>query len=300
MTGTNELSQSLSFYTGEEIPHYEEFLGYDKQLHAVSVLSYLTAIKSLKSPLVILFGVPGTGKSVFPFMVARHVSEVYEIPFSLAFVKCDELTRIEPQSKVIDSIQRIINLSEENSPSIVVFDEIEALSQPIREASRESASLTHFMRRLIAREPSRLLLIGVTNYPSAVDFSVSRLTELWSYFKPPNVETIERIIQKMLRRSDSRELAVSLQEYFEKIGFVPMQSDLIVACRSLQERATGGEDWHPSTDDLAHELAVLTNASPKNGIVQYEKDFAPLIGRAAMQQEYWNERYIKSLSGRRR
>lgn len=278
----------LSFYSYKEVPELELF-GYERQLRAVAAQSYSVA-KENSALSVLIFGLPGTGKSVLPFVLAKHMKDNFRLYFSLALIKCDELILAKDVSKEIDLIARVIELSKIHAPSLIMFDEIDTLFTPISKAFSDSTKMTVFIRRLVSQQPPRTLLIGNTDYPNRIDFAVHRYFRSLIYLEPTTVCIVGEIIRRILKIEDSEAIAQELWRSLDEMGFVPMASDIFEACEDIKKRHAG-RPISLSVEKLAESLAALTPGLPKDIVEQYEENQRSLIARSKQQEAYWNMEY---------
>lgn len=283
----------LSFYSAKDILTQPQLVNYEQQIRAGAALSY-TVAQGKRPFAVMIFGIPGTGKGLFPFTLAKHVREGYGIHFSLAHIKCDELVTIQNVSQALDMINRIMILSEKHSPTFIVFDEIDALSASLPGLSSVSAVYTRLMRKLVRDLPSQTLMIGITNYPNNIDFAVRRRFQVSIYMEPTTVEITTKIIERILNRTDSEKLAQKLWEKLEENAFVPLGSDIAKACEMARE-LYASEDQQLSPERLVELLSATMPGANVETVKDYEQKHADLINRSKYQQEYWSKRYAEIL-----
>lgn len=138
------------------------------------VISSCRFFKGLKAPKgILLFGPPGTGKTHLARAIASSTKS------SVLVVNGPELSSAyhgETESKLRD----VFNQARERSPCIVVLDEVDALV-PKREDSaggevekRVVATLLTIMDGMGQESQERVVIIGTTNRPNAIDPALRR------------------------------------------------------------------------------------------------------------------------------
>lgn len=291
-----DLSRYIKFYPLNNAPNVDIF-GYDLQKKAAQAIA-LAAIET-EACFILFFGIPGTGKSEFPYYVAHSLDEGFGVKYSMMYAQCDELLGeiTSGQAKpadVIEELESKIKLAYENKPTMLVFDEIDSFSTPISGSEAHAATLTRWMRKCAKEAPDKTLIIGTTNWPLVVDFSVWRriLVSLFFDITPP--EVICEIISKNLGIQNSSEVGNNVCKALEKGGFVPMASDLIKACKQFKKNCQ--EPGKTAVGDLCRDLKALTAGSPKVFVEKYWRDHEDFINRAQDQMLYWEKDFDRRKS----
>ncbi|MFB6294701.1 MAG: 26S protease regulatory subunit, partial [Candidatus Nanohaloarchaea archaeon] len=141
---------------------------------------------------ILLYGPPGTGKSLLASAVAgSHDYPFFNVKLSQA------LSKYYGESGKI--ISTIFGAARERSPSIVFFDELDAVAfsrgGDMDEASRRVLSTLLTELSGFDAENEELMFIGATNAPWDLDPAVLSRMERTIYVPLPGEETAERILE---------------------------------------------------------------------------------------------------------
>lgn len=235
---------------------------------------------------VLFFGAPGTGKSVFPFYIANDLNRNFSLNFSLVFTRCDQLVKCSKGiEEAIAQLERMFQLADKNQPVIVVFDEVDSLMSPIEGSGKQTALLTKWLREYVREGPERILSVFITHHPHEMDFSVMRHIRVSLFFEMTPPETIDQIVGDVLRIDNFHEVGYVFRKELDKIGVVPLASDVVMACHTLE---TGGEKPHASTAQaIGKQLALSSSGLPREYLERYEETYRDLIARSRTQMSYW-------------
>ena len=183
---------------------------------------------------ILLYGPPGTGKT----LLAKAVANKSECNF--ISIKGPELMTVwvgESEKKVRD----IFKKARQASPSIIFFDEIDALL-PKRGASKDS-NQDNVVAQLLTEldgleELHNVIVIGATNRPDMIDDAVMRPGRMDRiiYVPPPDAEGRKGIFEVYLRDyGNLLSKDVSIDELVEKTeGFVGADIEFVVKDAKLQ------------------------------------------------------------------
>ena len=183
---------------------------------------------------ILLYGPPGTGKT----LLAKAVANRSECNF--ISIKGPELISKwvgESEKKVRD----IFKKARQASPSIIFFDEIDALL-PKRGASKDS-NQDNVVAQLLTEldgleELHNVIVIGATNRPDMIDDAVMRPGRMDRiiYVPPPDAEGRKGIFEVYLRDyGNLLSKDVSIDELVEKTeGFVGADIEFVVKDAKLQ------------------------------------------------------------------
>ena len=135
---------------------------------------------------LLFYGPPGCGKTFF----AEKFAE--EAGFNYQYVKCSDIASPYIHGGQ-DKIAEIFDEARENAPTILFFDEIDAM---IKDRSKhnnvsEAGEVNEFLAQLNNCGEDGVLVIGATNKPNAIDEAALRAGRLeFKYYIPqPDAET---------------------------------------------------------------------------------------------------------------
>jgi vacuolar protein-sorting-associated protein 4 len=138
---------------------------------------------------ILMYGPPGTGKTYLAKAVATEVDSTF---FSIS--SSDLVSKWQGESE--KCVKALFTMAEEEQPSIVFVDEIDALcsarSDNESEASRRIK--TEFLVRMSAL-PSGVLVLGATNIPWGLDSAIRRRFERRIYIPLPDPEARTEMIR---------------------------------------------------------------------------------------------------------
>jgi SpoVK/Ycf46/Vps4 family AAA+-type ATPase len=139
-------------------------------------------VQSIKG--ILLFGPPGTGKTMLMRAVASEIGDVHMITIAgsdLAKAGLD---------KAIITIKEAFDRAKENAPSIIFIDEIDAVVPNREEASELGTQLTgEFLQEIDGiKSRSGIVLVAATNRPDALDPALLRSGRFDKliFIPPPN------------------------------------------------------------------------------------------------------------------
>ncbi|KAL6965453.1 hypothetical protein U1Q18_036505 [Sarracenia purpurea var. burkii] len=137
---------------------------------------------SLPSPgHVLIYGPPGSGKTLLATAVAKSVEEHEDIFAHIVFVRCSKLA-LEKSSTVRQSLSGYVSEALEHAPSVVIFDDLDSIISHSTELEGSQPSsyiveLTHFLSDIMDEyEEKRRNSCGIG--PIAFVASVQSLTSI--------------------------------------------------------------------------------------------------------------------------
>jgi len=162
--------------------------------------------------LIVLSGVPGTGKTTLARGLANQVVDTIKGEGS-RFIQIDPhaLTSSslgKSQKEVSKLFQQTIPEAANNGPCIVLLDEVETLAPDRQRMSLEANPIDVHRATdaalagldLLARESPNVLLISTTNFPGAVDRALMSRADWVEEFGLPDAETRGAIISDTLEQ----------------------------------------------------------------------------------------------------
>jgi len=283
---SGELDKYVKFYPSDKIPDIE-LLGYDDEGKAGLALG-LSSQKSDRC-LVLLFGIPGCGKTKFPYHLCRKLNGISTTEkFSLLHIKCDPLsTSTRSTGDIINVLGSGVRIAHQHLPTIIILDEFDSMTTAIADSGERASELTRWLRDLVEESPSKVLLVGTTNNPQKIDFSIRRRIRASLFFDVTPQAVIAEIIKRSFGRTDAEDIRDDLYRGLGVNDFIPLASDVEWACEWLK---THHSDLGTiPREELSKRLVALTPGLESETIEQYRQTNANLINRSSGQMEYWIE-----------
>ncbi len=148
---------------------------------------------------ILLFGPPGTGKTMLMRAVASEIGDVHMISISGAEITKAGLDR------AITKIKEAFERAKENAPSIIFVDEIDAVVPNRETASEFGVDLTgEFLEELDGLKAAyNIVLVGATNRPDALDSALLRAGRFDKliFVPPPNEEQRSELFALYLKKA---------------------------------------------------------------------------------------------------
>ena len=174
---------------------------------------------------VLLYGPPGVGKT----MIAQAICG--ESGATCFWVSLSDLV-----SKLIGESEKLIHIlfqmAQENSPSVIVFDEIDSLvrKRTGEENETERRIKTEFLRKMdqVQSPGGEVIIVGTTNMPWEIDIAALRRFDRRVLVPLPNKSTRSEIIK--LHLGESHELTEEDFEYLAELTSGYSGSDISVIC----------------------------------------------------------------------
>ena len=146
---------------------------------------------------VLLFGPPGTGKTLLAKAVASETGTTF---FNVTAASV--ISKYHGESEKVVTV--LFAMARHSAPSVLVFDEIDALmsergAQGEHEASRRlKATFLSEMDGINSGREGRIVVIGTTNCPWDLDAALKRRLEKRIYVRLPDVEARKQAVSMFL------------------------------------------------------------------------------------------------------
>lgn len=205
---------------------------------------------------ILLFGPPGCGKTFIVRKLAEEIDYNFQefSPSSIGSKYAHETT---------GNIAKIFQEAKNNAPTILFFDEIEALV-PKRESLGESSSyrqeeINEFLSKLNDASKLGILVVGATNQPDLIDSAIMRSGRMDKriYIGPPDTEArIELFKTKLAKSAHSKDLN------YEKLA--EMTNNYSSSDISMIVEEAGRKAAHDDLDEIEQDLLefIIENAKP--------------------------------------
>jgi vacuolar protein-sorting-associated protein 4 len=176
---------------------------------------------------ILLYGPPGTGKT---FLAKACATECESTFFSVS--SSDLMSKYVGESEKL--IKQLFRLAQEKAPSIIFIDEIDSMCGNRSEGENESSRRvkTEFLVQMqgVGSKNDKVLILGATNLPWALDPAVRRRFERRVYIPLPEVEARDYLIRSKLKGLDKGLTAEDFKNVADKTeGF--SGADLEILCR---------------------------------------------------------------------
>jgi len=298
-------SRATGFYQSGHRDVSKVFMaGYQSQLSAglgivCQVIQNMGAKIENPDCKVLVFGMAGTGKSLYPEALMKHICENKGVQKFLGEVKLrnrNMRTDISlfhiPCLEVIGTHKDLISLSTfldmleqqiaRNLPAIVFLDELDAFCS---ERLEQSTYTNHWTMNFMKENHDGLAVFGIANHPVVLDQAVLRQFKYMFYFELPDENTVKDV------------LAHYEIPYFEEIARKlctdPVDTgELINGCEDAI-RFKGNGDCRNLKRINAEELADFIGdylKMPWKKVLNYESANDFYIRKARDHLAFWNTR----------
>ena len=243
-------------------------------LHQNMIKKYdISAIKG-----ILLFGPPGTGKTMLMKAVANEMGDISMIVISGTDVQ------VAGAENATLAIKQIFERAKENAPSILFIDEIDAIV-PSREGASETGlqMTSQFLQEMDGiRESSGIVIVGATNRPDALDPALLRAGRFDKliFVPPPNQDERERLFEKYLKKAPIAKVEFA-ELAKETDGFTG--ADIANLCREVKMKVMENaikvsEEREITMEDILLAMKEIKPSAPEREILRY-KEFISRYGK---------------------
>jgi transitional endoplasmic reticulum ATPase len=216
---------------------------------------------------MLLYGPPGCGKS--------YISEKFceEAEFNFMLIKPSDLSSIYVSGGE-EKIGQLFSQAESNSPTVLCFDEVDAVMPKRNEGINQSISarVNEFLVQINKCSDRGIFVIATTNKPDLIDDAMLRSgrLELQFYIPPPDDEAREQLFELYLKNRhcevglDYKELSSQTKNY------VASDIELIV---NKAAHMSAMQDVRISMDNLLKVLSSFRPTVSQDIIDQYKEEY---------------------------
>ena len=227
---------------------------------------------------VLLFGPPGTGKT----LLAKAVATMNRI----SFFNCSSSSLMSKWRGESEKLVRVLfNMAHHYAPSIVFFDEVDALISR-RGADSEHEASRRFKSELLSQmdgltsgsggEGKNVLVLATSNCPWDVDEAMRRRLEKRIYIPLPDFEARKRMFEIYLSGAVRTDADINLADLAtDTAGFSGADVKLLCRDASMQPVRRLVADKTPD------EIRALKDAGKLDEVLVSREDFAESLSRTS-------------------
>lgn len=278
---------TFGFFEASKIPERPCF-GYEREIEAG--MGICSNVLDYETMFLLVFGVPGTGKTLYPCVLANRFNSISKERFSLAFIQC--ASEYYTEEKQVKKLYDFIKTLRKRFPLIVHLVELDALNRPYENHNHYAPTtvlLSKLLRLLFSEEHEKRLLIATTSAPDCIDPVFLSRFDNTIYIEPTSRDHIAQIITHFLNRDDSKKITEKLLRYFLDFQppMIPLGRDVVRACRLLKRQYKDIDDLAP--ENISVLLKRFISPFPSKRIDEYEQKHKVLMERSNLQLKYWLE-----------
>ena len=214
---------------------------------------------------MLLYGPPGCGKT----FIAKKFGE--EAGYNFYLMKPSDLSSIYVSGGE-QKIGEVFELAENNSPSIICFDEIDAV-MPQRDSSNQhlNSRVNEYLAQIDKCSERGIFVIGTTNRVNLIDEAVLRTGRLdHKVFVPPPDESAREKMFELYLKNRFKEHDIDYRLLSElSIGITASDVEFIVNQASHKAARL---DVRISNENLKQVISSFTPSISKEEFEKYSKD----------------------------
>lgn len=200
---------------------------------------------------ILLYGEPGTGKTLFAKLLAEYCNMDYVI------IPAANISQFLAQGKSVDELNQLFNSIKK--PTIVFFDEIETFLTDRKQLSLEAQNALSIFLAKTGGPSKKIMIIGTTNRPEAIDEAAMSRFGLKVHFQLPS---------KFDRK---QQLIMHIQELFKKEKTMKLQWEYLKndACIDAIAKSMDGFSGRAIQQfvNKIYQIAMATNQFTIDGTI---------------------------------
>jgi hypothetical protein len=278
----------FGFYNYHEIPVRPCF-GYERQIEAGMGLC-LNVLENGNASLLV-FGLPGTGKTLYPCTLANRFNKISKKKLSLAYIQCGPQYHSTPDFSM-QKFFAFMKMIQRHSPLIIHLVELDSIERPCAnlenpEQKFKSFSLLRFLRTDFSEGFDKSLIVATATNPAQIDPELFNDIDNVFYIPPTGRSDVATMISQLLERVDSEEIAAKLGKSFSRFGMIPLGRNVLRACKLINQQYKNIDNF--SADEVVSLLKLLITPFPSSRVDEYEQQNEPLRAKCELEMRYWHD-----------
>ncbi|MHA2345789.1 MAG: AAA family ATPase [Candidatus Hodarchaeales archaeon] len=292
-TKSDEISDAISSVIVREKPNvkWEDVAGMEEAKRAlreaiILPMSRPDLFKGARKPWkgILMFGPPGCGKTYLCKAVASEVDSTF---FSVSAANLISKWLGESEKLVSELYERAV----EEAPSIIFFDEIDALAGT-RGGSSEGEAMRRVKTQLLqavegfATGDELLVTVGATNTPWDIDAAMRRRFERRVYITLPTVEA-----RAVMFAIHTKGIPVGSDVDFESLASITggyTAADIALLCREALMQPIRELDAEGALTDMSVQVRAPTGNDFHNAMMHIKPSVAP---KELARYEEWRDKF---------
>ena len=248
------------------------FVGYRPHMEAGIGMGRKAAEEG-KNYRVSLVGYPGTGKTVYPQILAR------ELPgYSFLYMKGNSLLRLGDAGEILRELKNMESYLRK-APLIIAFDELDLLT-PSRIIRPIGYTLvTGVMMDILDEKPEKTLTLVMANNPNNLDMAITSRLQYTLFFDLPDARVLGETLEG-LTVPNPYEVGERLYAMAEKSNGRLVVRSVVQACGEMKERPNDPEK-------MAQLLFPHAPQFDLGQIAEYSREHTGYRMRSNAAIEYW-------------
>ncbi len=219
---------------------------------------------------ILLFGPPGTGKTMLMRAVANELGDVHIVTVSGADIAKGGLER------AVLTIKQVFDRAKENAPAILFIDEIDAIVASRENATQFNVQVTgEFLEELDGmKDATGVVLVGTSNRPDALDPAILRAGRFDKliFIPPPEKEDRQRIFEQNLKKAPTSDDIDYAKLADMTVGYTG--ADIATVCKqaklgALEKTLAAGQEAKIAQADIEKVLQKVRPSAPSIVIGRY-------------------------------